>query len=91
MHIKSIVAGAAIALAATIGSASAADQFATLAGITAEPIPEAELAKVIGSGVLASPGPNDLCATIADRSVGGTELTAVISSATPVFNCEVGC
>ncbi len=32
MHIKSIVAGTAIALAATLGSASAADQFTTLDG-----------------------------------------------------------
>ena len=36
MHIKSIVAGAAIALAATVGSAYAADQFATLDGSAQE-------------------------------------------------------
>ena len=38
MHIKSILAGAAIALATTVGSAYAADQFTTLAGVPAQPL-----------------------------------------------------
>ena len=38
MHIKSIVVGAAIALAATVGSVSAADHFTTLAGVPAQPL-----------------------------------------------------
>ncbi len=49
MHIKSIVAGAAIALAATVGSAYAADQFTTLAGVPAEPMNAGELAAVVGA------------------------------------------
>ena len=48
MHIKSIVAGAAIAFAATIGSASAADQFATLDGITAQPLTAADMGSISG-------------------------------------------
>ena len=38
MHIKSILAGAAMALVAGIGTATAADQFTTLAGIAAQPL-----------------------------------------------------
>ncbi len=45
MQIKSIVAAAAIALAATIGSASAADQFTTLDGIAAQPLTQQEMGK----------------------------------------------
>ena len=60
MHIKSIVVGAAIALAATVGSASAADQFATLGGVTAEPMNAGEMAAVVGAvfiiGVNPPPG-----------------------------------
>ena len=43
MQIKSILAGAAIALAAVIGSASAAEQFTTLTGVTAEVMPADEM------------------------------------------------
>ena len=50
MHIKSILAGATIALAATIGSASAADQFATLGGIPAASMSAGEMAVVRGEG-----------------------------------------
>ncbi len=48
MQIKSIFAGAAIALAATIGSASAAEQFTTLEGVTAVAISPGELGTVVG-------------------------------------------
>ena len=48
MQIKSIVAGAAIALAATIGSASAAEQFATLEGIPGTTLTTQEMATVQG-------------------------------------------
>lgn len=51
MQIKSIVAGAAITLAATIGSVSAADQFTTLDGVTANPMSSGELAAVKGQFV----------------------------------------
>ena len=51
MYIKTILAGAALALAATIGSASAAEQFSTLAGITAEALTPQEMGAVIGEGL----------------------------------------
>ena len=51
MHIKSILTAAAIALAAGLGSASAADQFTALEGITAEPLNAVELDRVRGSNV----------------------------------------
>ncbi len=51
MLTKSILAGAAIALAATVGSASAAERFATLDGIAAEPMGAAALSSVRGGMV----------------------------------------
>ncbi len=47
MQIKSILAGAAIALAATMGSASA-DEMLTLSAIPAEPLTAAEMEQVQG-------------------------------------------
>ncbi len=52
MHIKSILAAAAIALAATVGSAYAADQFATLDGVTAQPMNTAEMDQVRGTVIV---------------------------------------
>ncbi len=49
MQIKSTVAAAAIALAATIGSASAADQFSTITGVEAQAMTNQEMAVVRGS------------------------------------------
>ena len=49
MHIKSILTAAAIALVAGLGSASAADQFGALEGITAEPLNAVELDRVRGT------------------------------------------
>ena len=51
MHIKSILTAAAIALVAGLGSASAADQFTALEGITAEPLNAVELDRVRGTNV----------------------------------------
>ena len=51
MHIKSILAAAAIALAASVGSAYAADQFATLEGIQAVPMKAAEMDALRGSHI----------------------------------------
>ncbi|MEE8276555.1 MAG: hypothetical protein V3R75_05340, partial [Alphaproteobacteria bacterium] len=48
MHIKTILAGAALALAATIGSASAAERFSTLDGVTAVAMSAGELGAVVG-------------------------------------------
>ncbi len=51
MHIKSILTAAAIALVAGLGSASAADQFTALEGITAEPLNAVELDRVRGASI----------------------------------------
>ncbi len=48
MQIKSIVAAAAIALAASVGSASAGDEFGTLGGVSAESLSSVEMAAVVG-------------------------------------------
>ncbi len=59
MFAKSILATAAIALAATIGSASAGEQFTTLDGVTAVAMSSGELATVKGQHVhwtLSPPG-----------------------------------
>ena len=48
MLIKSLVSAAAIALVATIGSASATEQFTTLEGVTAVPMSTSELDAVTG-------------------------------------------
>ena len=53
MLIKSIVAGAAIALAATIGSASAGEML-TLSAIPAEPLTAAEMEQVRGTWTVPS-------------------------------------
>ncbi len=50
MQIKSILAGAAIALAASVGSAYAADPFTTLDGVQAQPMNTAEMDGVRGGG-----------------------------------------
>ena len=49
MQIKSILAAAAIALAVTVGSASAADPFATLKGIPVEGLSTSAMAEVVGA------------------------------------------
>ena len=51
MRIKLFAAGAAIALAATIGSASAADQFSTLEGIAADALTPQEMGVVAGAAL----------------------------------------
>lgn len=64
MYIKSIIAGAAIVMAATIGMVSADDQFSTLDGVTAVAMSSGELDSVVGSSIHirtpASTGPADL-------------------------------
>ena len=51
MRITTLLSAAAIALAATIGSVSAADQFATLDGVSAASMSSGELAAVKGQHV----------------------------------------
>lgn len=48
MRITTLVSAAAIILATTIGSVSAADQFTTLGGITAAPMSSSEMNSVKG-------------------------------------------
>ncbi len=48
MDIKTLVSATAIVLAATIGSAFAADQFTTLDGVTAKQMTSGDLANVKG-------------------------------------------
>ena len=48
MQIKSVVAGAAIALAAATSPASAGDEFSTLGGVSAESLSSVEMAAVVG-------------------------------------------
>ncbi len=52
MQIKSSLAGAAIALVAGLGAASAADQFATLAGVEAQTMSSHAMGLVVGSHFL---------------------------------------
>ncbi len=52
MQIKSILAGTALALAATIGSASAADEFMTLDGVAADVMSATELSATVGAGIV---------------------------------------
>ncbi len=56
MHIKSILAGAAIALAATIGSVSAGDQFTTLDGVAAVPMTSEHMGAIRGTSSNSAPG-----------------------------------
>ena len=64
MHIKTIIAGAAIVVAATIGMVSADDQFSTLEGVTVVAMSSGELDAVAGKTIHfrtpASTGPADL-------------------------------
>ena len=52
MRIKTIVSGVAVALAVSVGSAFAAEEFATLDGVTAEPMNAVELDQIKGSHVV---------------------------------------
>ena len=52
MRTKSFLTASAIALAATIGSASAAEQFATLEGVTAEALSTQAMGEIKGQLVL---------------------------------------
>ncbi len=54
MQIKSIVAGAVIALAAATSPASAGDEFSTLGGVSAESLSSVEMAAVVGADLTIS-------------------------------------
>lgn len=72
MQIKSILTGAAVALAATVGSASAGDEFATLRGVAADPLMAAEMAQVRGMGNL-------------EFVIDGLIITGIVPTAVQVF------
>ncbi len=59
MHTKLLVSAIAIALVATVGSASAAERFATLDGIAAESMSAAELSSVWGKIIVVNTIPTD--------------------------------
>ena len=52
MQIKLIASAAAIALVAGVGSASAADEFTTLDGVTADVMAASELSATAGAGIV---------------------------------------
>ena len=70
MRIKLIAAGAAIALAASVGSASAADQFTTLDGVTAQGMTPQELGVVVGGHN--APG----VMIVQNRGMGGSKASS---------------
>ena len=94
MQIKSIVAGAAIALAATIGSASAADQFTTLAGVPAQPLTVDAVENAASNRFAALEG-------IAAEPLSTADMGAVVGRlfpqcinvvmGEPIFACGRGC
>ena len=98
MQIKSIVAGAAIALVAAVGSASAADLFATLDGVSAESLSSVEMAAVVGtdislivnSGVVVGHPPQPVVILDTDVTTFGW-FTAQQASGGAVSVCFVGC
>ena len=51
MLFKSIVTGAALALAVSVGSASAAEDFSTTSAVPAEPLTASEMAAITGAYV----------------------------------------
>ena len=82
MQIKLIVSAAAIALVAGLGSASAADQFTALEGITAEPLNAVELDRVRGASVN--------LADLANVPLDVVILVRVKSADIPVTICPPG-
>ncbi len=56
MHIKSILAGTAIALVAGVGSAWAGDEFATLDGVAAVPMTSEHMGEIRGARETSAPG-----------------------------------
>ena len=94
MQIKSIVTAAAIALAATIGSASAADQFSAIEGIPAEFMSAGDMDAVVGGAIYlitdTNPGSSEAIALavglgdVTDAAVVGLDRAVVVSIAVSV-------
>jgi len=83
MLTKSILTAAAIALVAGFGSASTADQFSTLDGVTAVPMSSGELGTVVGSRIhfrVSPPGTDSMVHTASfagtglDPKLGGSDV-----------------
>ena len=102
MQIKSILAGAAIALAASVGSASAAEQFATLDGVSAAEMTPQEMGVVVGAsaelsidGIPASgrvsggPIVGDVSIAVGDASFDGIDAANNAISAAPAVSKPV--
>ena len=78
MRIKAIVSGVAIALAASVGSAFAADPLATLEGIAAVPMGPEELSSVRGGIIIIDSVPADpIVGEVGFVSLAGDGLTAL--------------
>ena len=101
MHIKSILASAAIALAATIGTASAAEQFSALKGVSAVVMAPQDMAEVVGGNqdglhlrfTSGAPGPSPVVAGVPFRAPGmaGTHAQVLSVAGMPLQgNAEVG-
>ncbi len=82
MRIKAIVSGAAIALATTIGSASAADQFSTITGVEAQAMTNQEMEVVRGSGVLLTvtitPSPFIAGKAVVSKAIGDASVNGIV-------------
>ena len=72
MSIKTIVSGVAVALALSAGSAFAAEQFATLEGVTVEPMNAVELDTVRGMNLNLTNilGPGGVTAVVDEATAG---------------------
>jgi len=77
MQIKSVVSAAAIVLAFSVGSASAAERFSTLDGVSAQPMNAAEMTAVQGTAVIISAIANRPASVVHDGN-----LTLLILSGT---------
>ena len=87
MQIKSILAAAAIALAASVGSASAADPFTTLEGVQAQPMNAAAMEAVRGRVAIVS---NALTIGAGGAPPGGSEGNFNMPVAGPVWLGKAG-
>lgn len=95
MHIRSILAGAAIALAASVGLASAAEQFSTLEGISADVMTPQEMGVVVGTSISdltlvlpAMADPNSNAQGVAGGNSQATGVTVGGSHGIVVFGAE---
>ena len=90
MQFKSILAAAGIAVAATVGLATAADRFATLDGIAAGPMTAEELSKVRGAMIISVSGlPTPVLITDGVFNLGDGKLTVKPLKAPESLNVDI--